>query len=470
LRKLASRTVETYPLEWRVAHEALQNAKDAIRKTRAPGEISIEFDVAAQSVTVSDTGVGFPPNRALLGFGGTDKDDDPDWGLNGRQGVGLKALILGTKRSEMVSVRDGNRWTLNIDDADGYLTGSDPTFTMTDPVPTDEPSGTRLTYSFRDTSVSQVLTEILERTFAEISDDLAGDRLGKLRLALEVYFRSYTYVGDVNALLNVGDQVDCTVNLSVVSRGAPTGALHAELIAELGGGSVDTSFPCKHWDVQEAVDRTRTGRPRATILTQTLPAGGALGRFNDNYLYIGKVTDVAGYESLLANPNLRRPIDPRQYDRLFEQLRGVYIAIGSRAVLEKYLCGSPRQFVAADGIPSAHVLPGPQRGGEATYVTNNIHFLVDVDAKLNYGKQTIPNPRLIGQINDFFADAVRATLRNVAISIVGSQIGTSSADDLEDQSRTETDVIARPLLASGKLHFKREPRDENALMPSSSSW
>jgi hypothetical protein len=120
--------------------------------------------------------------------------------------------------------------------------------------------------------------------------------------------------------------------------------------------------------------------------------------------------------------------------------------------------------VAADGTPSAHTLPGPQRGGEATYVSNNIHFVANVDAKLNYGKQTIPNPRLVGLVAQYFADAVRATLRNVAISIVGSQIGTSSADDLEDESRTEIDVIARPVLAGGLLNFKREPRDENALI------
>jgi hypothetical protein len=195
-----------------------------------------------------------------------------------------------------------------------------------------------------------------------------------------------------------------------------------------------------------------------------LPPAGALGRHNENYLYVGKIADIDGFRSLLDNPNLRRPIDPAQYDRLFEQMRGLYIAVGSRGVLERYLVDSPRQFVSADGIPSAHVLQGPQRGGEATYVANNIHFIANVNAKLNYGKQTIPNPRLVGLVNRFFADAVRATLRNVAISIVGSQVGTSSADDLEDTSRTEADVIARPVLAGGSLYFKREPRDEDALI------
>ncbi len=319
-------------------------------------------------------------------------------------------------------------------------------------------------YAFRNTAVSDVLTEILEHQYGDVADALARTRTEKLQIALESYFRSYSYAGDVNGLLDVGTVVPIEVKLRVVARGALTGQVFAPLAEELAERPVETTFKSSHWDVQEAVDRTRAGIPRPTVLTQALPAGGQLGRFNENFLYVAKLTDAEGYASLVANPNLRRPIDASKYDRLFEQLRGIYVAIGSRAVLERYRVGAPRQFVAADGIPSAHVLPGPQRGGEATYVANNIHFIANVSAKLNYGKQTIPNPRLVGRVNDFFSDAVRATLRNVAISIVGSQVATSTADDLEDTSRTEADVIARPLLAGGLLHFKREPRDENALI------
>ena len=76
LRKLAARTVETYPMAWKVVHEALQNAKDAVRRTGHQGRINILFDVAEQRVTVQDDGVGFPFKMDLLGFGGTDKDTD----------------------------------------------------------------------------------------------------------------------------------------------------------------------------------------------------------------------------------------------------------------------------------------------------------------------------------------------------------------------------------------------------------
>ena len=107
LRKLAARTVETYPTAWKVVHETLQNAKDAIRRSQQSGTIKILLDLHNQSVTITDNGTGFPRSDELLGFGGTDKDNDPDWGINGRQGVGLKAVILSTDRFSINAVLKG---------------------------------------------------------------------------------------------------------------------------------------------------------------------------------------------------------------------------------------------------------------------------------------------------------------------------------------------------------------------------
>ena len=142
LRKLAARTVETYPTAWKVVHETLQNAKDAIRRSQRSGTIEILLDLHHQSVTVKDNGTGFPRSDELLGFGGTDKDGDPDWGINGRQGVGLKAVILSTEHFSIDAIHDGNMWSLRIDNADQFIQGSDPTFSIEDRGPTDQPSGT----------------------------------------------------------------------------------------------------------------------------------------------------------------------------------------------------------------------------------------------------------------------------------------------------------------------------------------
>ena len=464
LRKLAARTVETYPTAWKVVHEALQNAKDAVRRSQHQGTISILLDVAEQRVTVKDDGIGFPRELDLLGFGGTDKDTDEDWALNGRQGVGLKAVILSTSVFTIDAINNAGQWGVKISDADTFIDGGEPVFEITELIDSDEPLGTKVSYTFSEPLVSQFVNEVLSQQLPHISEFLATDPVKKIELAFETYFRSYTYAGDVNSLLGIQVPVPTDVSLTILASGTPTGNLPSDLLTVLEQGRVELKFRCKHWDLAEAVNRTKPGRPRPTVLTQALPPGGALGRFNENFIYSATLVSPADYQSLLVNPNLRRPIDEAKYQRLFEQLRGLYVVIGSRAALSNYLAGPPRQFISADGTPTAHVLPGPTRGGDASYVSNNIHFVANVDARLNYGKQTISNPRLVGMVAEYFADAVRATLRNVAISLVGSNVSTTSADDIEDTGGTETDVLSRPKLAGGHLYFKRVPRDENALI------
>ena len=464
LRKIAARTVETYPNAWKVVHETLQNAKDAIRRSKQSGTISILLDLANQSVTVSDTGLGFPRDNGLLGFGGTDKDGDPDWGLGGRQGVGLKAVILSTKLFTIDAIHEGQKWSLRIENADRFIGGEDPAFTITENGATDEPSGTKVRYSFREPLVSDFLTEVLNQQLPLVTENLANNTRDQITIGLEAYFRSYTYAGDVNALLGIGSPVPIEISLEILAASEATGTLPEKLVRELQSGKITCKFKCEHWDIRGAIDRTRPGRPRPTVLSQAMPPGGTIGRFNENFVYANTFTTEEQYIQLLENPNLRRPIDPSKYQNLFDQLRGLYIAIGSGPVLNKYLIGSPRQFIAADGTPTAHVLPGPTRGGDATYVSNNIHFVANVAAQLNYGKQTISNTRLVGLVSDYFSEVVRATLRNVAISFVGSQNSSSTGDDIDDSSEMEKDVIQRPTLAGGLLNFKRIPRDENALI------
>ena len=464
LRKIAARTVETYPVPWKVVHETLQNAKDAIRHSGKQGTIDILLDVANQSVTVKDSGSGFPRDNELLGFGGTDKDDDPDWCLNGRQGVGLKSVILSSKYFSIDAVHKGERWSLRIEDADKFVEGGNPTFAIDELGATNDPSGTEVTYSFRDTLVSQFVTEVLTQQIPYVTEYLASNDSEQIAIALESYFRSYSYAGDLNATMGLGSPVGTNIKIQLVAASAPLGSVPGYLETQLKSGRIECEFKSGLWDLTEAVGRTKPRRNRPAVLSQSLPPGGTMGRFNENYVYVKTFTSEAEYRQLLDNPNLRRPADPSKYESLFRQLRGVYVAIGSASILSRYLIGSPRQFIAADGTPTAHVLPGPTRGGDASYVSNNIHFVANIDAKLNYGKQTVSNTRLVGLVAEYFSEAVRATLRNVAISFVGSMNISSSGHDLDIDRETEKDVISRPTLANGLLHFKRIPRDENALI------
>jgi hypothetical protein len=465
IRKLVQKTVDTYPLDWKVVHEAVQNAKDAIQKTGRPGVIGIALDLTENRVTVADDGCGFPYDLDLLGIGGTDKDEEYDWRISGNQGVGIKAVIFSSSSFKLDSVVDGTKWQAWIEGADSYLEGGDPILKVTEPVETPDPTGTRVEYSFPDGSVTTFVNSVVSEHYPYVHDHLARDPLGKVKLTLEYYFRSFSYAGDVNRLLELEGIVPISISLTITARGGPQGGLYEPLRRVLEENEkVEITFENRHWDVAEIVDRTRRGVPRPTILDSDLPEGGNIGRLNDRYVYVGKFTTPEEYEILLRNPNVRRPVDPHEYRALFEQLKGLYVVIGARPVLMKYLMGPPRQFIAAVGIPSAHVLSGPTRGGEASYVSNNIHFIANVAARLNYGKQTIANPRLVGQVSRFFDDAVRATLKNVARALVGPQVGSSSADDIESLGEIEINIMERPDLAGDRLAFKKEPRDENALI------
>ena len=464
LRKLAARTVETYPDAWKVIHEVLQNAKDAIRKSKAPGTIEVTFDTVDQSVSVKDTGIGFPRNDDLLGFGGTDKDTDSDWSLNGKQGVGLKAVILSTKYFSIDAIHEGQRWSLKIEGADEFIDGGNPILSIDRLGDTTEPSGTIVRYSFRGGLVSEFLSEVINQQLPNVPDVLANDTREKIALALESYFRSFSYAGDANVLMGLNNPTPMEIHLRIVGTETPGGDLPSDLIDEIKKGGIRCSFHNGLWNLKEAIDRTRPGRPRPAVLELALSPGGQMGRRNENFVYVKSLTTETEFKSLLQNPNLRQPVDPAKYQRLFRQLRGIYVAIGSRTVLSRYLIGAPRQFIAADGTPTAHIIPSPTRGGDASYVSNNIHFVANIDAQLNYGKQTVSNTRLVGTVAEYFSDVVRATLRNAAMSIVGSSISSTSGGDIDTSGETEIDVLSREILAGEIFNFKRIPRDENALI------
>jgi len=465
IRKLVQKTVDTYPLDWKVVHEAVQNAKDAIQKSGRPGVIDIALDLGQNRVAVADNGCGFPYDLDLLGIGGTDKDEEDDWRISGNQGVGIKAVMFSSSSFKLDSVVDGTKWQAWIEGANRYLEGEESILKVTEPVETPDPTGTRVEYSFPDASVTRLINSVVSQHYPSVHDHLARDPLEKLKLALEYYFRSFSYAGDVNRLLELEGIVPITINLTITAKGEPPEGLHEPLREVLEQDEkVEITFENRHWDVAEIVNDTRRGVPRPTILDFELPEGGNIGRFTDRYVYVGKFTTPEEYAALLRNPNLRHPVDPNEYRSLFEGLKGLYVVVGARPVLMKYLLGPPRQFIAAMGIPSAHVLAGPTRGMEASYVSNNIHFIANVGTRLNYGKQTIANPWLVGQVSRFFDDAVRATLKNVARALVGPQLGSSSADDIESLGEIEINIVERPDLAGDMLAFKKEPRDENALI------
>jgi len=123
--------VEIYDLEWRVAHELVQNAVDAVQAedhADGDGRVSVKFDLEEDLVEVSDNGIGFKRDHDLLRPGGTGeekrlKSRSP---TKGYQGVGLKAVMYSTDYFEIESRTNGEEWTFISEGLRGYIDEDDP--------------------------------------------------------------------------------------------------------------------------------------------------------------------------------------------------------------------------------------------------------------------------------------------------------------------------------------------------------
>lgn len=78
VRTLIRDTIETYPASWRLVHEAVQNAHDAISRNDQiqRGKIVVDFFVGTNKVRVTDNGNGVPSPKfhSIFQLGGGDKN------------------------------------------------------------------------------------------------------------------------------------------------------------------------------------------------------------------------------------------------------------------------------------------------------------------------------------------------------------------------------------------------------------
>ncbi len=200
------------------------------------------------------------------------------------------------------------------------------------------------------------------------------------------------------------------------------------------------------------------------MIHDELTDGGIHGQLSENYIWTKRIVGKEALKSLLVNSNLLDLPRSADYDTFLDDVFGAYVVVGSLERLQQLMIENPRQFVAAYGVPSSHLIGEPTKGGELTY-NRNIHFVLNVKAKLNYGKQNITNTRLLGRINDFYTDAYRATLKNVAKAIVGVQTtGGSSGGYASSLENPDRNILDRPDLGISDFSLRKEPRDENAVI------
>ncbi len=473
-RDIVRKTVETYPNSWIVVQEILQNALDAIQKSgRTQGKVKVQIDLDNRIVEVYDNGIGFPFNLQLLGFGTSGKGAE-DWSVGGEMGVGLKVVIFSTENFSIDAVYidqqtgQARKWDCRITNGWKYVQGTvdDIDVDYSDPAANGNETYSRIRYVFPNSDrLTSFLQEIYDKYLASgmIQDDLAQSELDKLKLALEHYFRTEGYAANVNNLMSSA-QGSVTTDIEIkILCGDESSKLFTNDFQSLlvQNRQVELSFKNRFWNIQDAVERTRRGVSRPTILTAPFPdQGGEIGNYNQNYVYVQEFPDWASFKRLLQNQRMRSPPNPEDFKPFFDRyIIGAYVVVGARETLKKHLIGVYRLHpVAASGIPSAHDIHVPSDVGALGFV-NNIHFIINLRARLSYGKQTIKNPWLLGQVNGFFKDAFRSTLMHTAQSITGVVEAPPPPITIPVSS-----LVSRPDLEVPSLSVKKEPVEEMELI------
>lgn len=465
IRHILLKTVETYPNEWIVIHEALQNALDAIQLSqKETGNIQVVIDADKCTVEVTDDGKGFPFDLKLLGFGGTDKDLK-ELSIAGEIGVGIKTIITSSRKFELESVYlDGNekkKWKCIIKEGYKYLEGRSEDINVEylppETVDKREPTYTTVRYTFPNGEhIRALLRELWDQYKNLISDDLAESHIDKFKLAIEHYFRTRGYAANVNNVIGKQTTKPIEIEVRIICG-------DEKLLPEVGKIDVVVKFKNRYWDVEEAVQRTRKGAPRPVIIGEQyseFPIGGDIGKRSASYIFVYKLTDWnKHFKHALSKPKMKTPPDLNKYQKVVNQwVIGAYLVVGSREQLKRYLVGVPQlHLIAASGIPTVHEINIPRDVGALGY-TNNIHLVVSVKAKASYGKQTLKlkNPRLIGWINQLFRDLFRTSLTKIAECIVGL-----TPEAPPPPPGPSVDIIKRKALPyNSKFSIKKEPIEE----------
>jgi hypothetical protein len=205
-------TIETYPGQWRLVHEAIQNAHDHIQLNRniTRGAIEIRLSVGSNIVVVKDNGTGIDVRKFyhIFHIGGTDKSSlDLRKLLKGSQGVGIKSTLFTSKVFKVETVHNGHAWEYELTDCYNFRK---PEFKVDIEPPATKrsslPSGTTFTYSLEDYSVQDFLNEVAREYCEDTRVDPFTHKIKtaeELKTVLETYFRTRTYLGCVQATLGL---------------------------------------------------------------------------------------------------------------------------------------------------------------------------------------------------------------------------------------------------------------------------
>jgi hypothetical protein len=488
VKTIISDTVETYPGQWRLVHEALQNAHDHIQLNRniSKGLIEIHLLVGSNTVMVKDNGTGIDIRKFynIFHIGGTDKADlSLKKLLKGSQGVGIKSTLFTSEFFRVETVHNGYAWDYELKDCHNF---KNPEFSpdLEPPAtkPSNLPSGSTFTYSLSDYTVQEFLNEVVREYCEDTRVDPATHKIATtedLKTVLETYFRTRTYLGCTQAMLGLNSAlkpVEVKVVLSFDSNDPKAyqgiDLNYCQFFAEenLYGSQISQTFPAKYIDALE-IHGTIHKHERANRVFQDFkevlnnPPDETIKKLLIQKLDRDAVRSLLSTTKRNAQTRLLEfkddPVRLKRHRAALDTINGMYIVVGQKSYLQKYFHMGARQNISVNGLPTNISLNVPS---SATAYISNIHLVLDVNCTLGFGKRNLPS-RTKGSLDTFYLEAWNM-LRRVIPLIVGQREGIDPADlikwDKFEEFEHYKDSSNR--FRESRLLFKCTPKEEQEVI------
>jgi len=462
-------TIQAYSPSQIVVGEALQNSIDAVYQSGGGDHlIRLNIDFDSRTISIEDDGIGFPNDATLLFLGGTRKREAAKK-LFGLVGVGIKVVLFKSRFFMLRSRTEEGAFRLEISDAYRFGNGGHtlqvPTSFPEDSQPLDK-SGTQITYTFPEGTIGdplkQFVQELQVRCLSHGVDRHFGKTLGhsvsqkvfpnRFAALFCAFLRRFTYAGDVMNQLGNKPELSNTKLKVQISCSNPM----EQFGSEMGGlfdGNTKFEFEIKpEYLLVEDVFNWVPTHVRLGLYREALGKGGeGLSRTFKGFNVL-RYVEAEDYEKLITDQQGNLADDIEEYrEKLFPQINGIILTIGRIPHFDEFLPGGSRRVLSANGVVTSHDLD-LTRGRNLEYV-RCFDMVIDLDAKLNYGKTQLTDLYLVNRARRFVNDAYASVIQRAAGNWVG-RIPPDTGDELDN-------FLSRPDLGLPDYILRKAPTDEN---------
>jgi len=479
--------IKTYGFVKRIFGEPVQNAIDSFVDpdsfdTYKPEEgckVSVVFDLGNDTLIIRDNGRGI--SESDIGYitnVNTSKKKDSthvkkiDYRriMKGHAGIGIKATLYSSISFKIVTVRDGKKITLEINDANNYKNWTESEQHTATVEPTDEPNGTELTIKFPTVSdensgdkvgpihhlIKQMFNDWKNNLGLTPTKDTQYESFGYAEPVLikkpsfhiiQWYIQAYTYAGCITRTL--GDVKKCPdIELNVEVK-LPDDKKTIQINNKQTLTSGEHNFTVGYWQPSAVLDKdAKHGAPKNTIKSArkkvTVPSDiKKIYEQNAQHGYYYEL--ILPKKKVLQLLSVKNPSDETvQWVR--DYVNGILVWISKSNYLrtDLRLPGNVNQgyvshLLSANGVPTKVTVPFDP-GVPA------VHLVLDLDVKVTPSKdshggsvhhQTVKHKIDIG-IKQFCKDLQKS------LSPLISKVATIPPDD-EKETKTDNTVFkAKP--------------------------